>query len=184
MNNRQAAERILSLIDLTNLNDVCTDEEVVELCARAHGEFGTTAAVCIWPRFVDLSASHLKHTSIKVATVVNFPHGGTDVAAVVDSTLAALDVGADDELAAGRDIERTDADRAADQDGIARADLPHTQAQGRVAHADAAGVEIDAATLATAGSALAQSQPYEQLQPTPQGWSFTLGAGAIVDRTE
>ena len=96
MNNRQAAERILSLIDLTNLNDVCTDEEVVELCARAHGEFGTTAAVCIWPRFVDLSASHLKHTSIKVATVVNFPHGGTDVAAVVDSTLAALDVGADE----------------------------------------------------------------------------------------
>lgn len=36
-----------------------------------------------------------------------------------------------------------------------------------------------AATLATAGSALAQSQPYEQLQPTPQGWSFTLGAGVI-----
>ena len=68
MTNRQMAERILSLIDLTNLNDGCTDEEVVELCARAHGEFGTTAAVCVWPRFVDLSASHLKHTSIKVAT--------------------------------------------------------------------------------------------------------------------
>ena len=88
MTNRQAAERILSLIDLTNLNDVCTDEEVVELCTRAHGEFGTTAAVCVWPRFVDLSASHLKHTSIKVATVVNFPHGGTDVAVVANSPWA------------------------------------------------------------------------------------------------
>lgn len=96
MTNRQAAERILSLIDLTNLNDVCTDEDIGELCARAHGEFGTTAAVCVWPRFVDLSAALLKHTSIKVATVVNFPHGGTDVSAVVESTLAALDVGADE----------------------------------------------------------------------------------------
>jgi deoxyribose-phosphate aldolase len=95
MTNRQAVERILSLIDLTNLNDVCTDEDIVELCRRAHGEFGATAAVCVWPRFVDLSSSHLKHTSIKVATVVNFPHGGTDVASVVDATIAALDVGID-----------------------------------------------------------------------------------------
>ncbi len=96
MTNRQAAERILSLIDLTNLNDVCTDEEVVELCARAHGEFGTTAAVCVWPRFVNLCASILRGTSIKVATVVNFPHGGTDVADVVATTIAALDAGTDE----------------------------------------------------------------------------------------
>lgn len=96
MTDHRSAERILSLIDLTNLNDVCTDEEVVELCARAHGEFGKTAAVCVWPRFVDLSASLLNGTSIKVATVVNFPQGGTDVAAVVDATVAALDVGADE----------------------------------------------------------------------------------------
>ena len=96
MTDHQSAERILSLIDLTNLNNVCTDEEVNELCARAHGEFGKTAAVCVWPRFVDLSASLLNGTSIKVATVVNFPQGGTDVAAVVDATVAALDVGADE----------------------------------------------------------------------------------------
>jgi len=96
MTDRRSAERILALIDLTNLNDVCTDEDVAKLCARAHGEFGKTAAVCVWPRFVDLSASLLKHTSIKVATVVNFPQGGTDVDAVVDATVAALDVGADE----------------------------------------------------------------------------------------
>ena len=96
MTDHRSAERILALIDLTNLNDVCTDEEVVELCTRAHGEFGKTAAVCVWPRFVDLSASLLKQTSIKVATVVNFPQGGTDTSAVVDATVAALDVGADE----------------------------------------------------------------------------------------
>jgi len=34
-------------------------------------------------------------------------------------------------------------------------------------------------TLATAGSALAQSQPYEQLRPAPRGWTVDLGVGAI-----
>lgn len=96
MTNRQAAQRILSLIDLTNLNDVCTDEDIVDLCTRAQGEFGNTAAVCVWPQFVNLCASILRGTSIKVATVVNFPHGGTDIAEVVSTSISALDAGADE----------------------------------------------------------------------------------------
>ena len=96
MTTQSSAQRILSLIDLTNLNDDCTEEDVVELCSRAQGEFGNTAAVCVWPRFVNLCASILRGTSIKVATVVNFPHGGTDVADVVATTIAALDAGADE----------------------------------------------------------------------------------------
>jgi deoxyribose-phosphate aldolase len=93
---QSSAQRILSLIDLTNLNDDCTEEDVVELCSCAQGEFGNTAAVCVWPPFVNLCASILQGTSIKVATVVNFPHGGTDVADVVATTIATLDAGADE----------------------------------------------------------------------------------------
>ena len=96
MTTQSSAQRVLSLIDLTNLNDDCTEEDVVELCSRAQGEFGNTAAVCVWPRFVNLCASILRGTSIKVATVVNFPHGGTDVADVVATTIAALDAGSDE----------------------------------------------------------------------------------------
>lgn len=96
MTTKSSAQRILSLIDLTNLNDDCTEDNVVELCSRAQGEFGNTAAVCVWPRFVNLCASILRGTSIKIATVVNFPHGGTDVADVVATTIAALDAGADE----------------------------------------------------------------------------------------
>ena len=96
MTTQSSAQRILSLIDLTNLNDDCREEDVVELCSRAQGEFGNTEAVCVWPRFVNLCASILRGTSIKVATVVNFPHGGTDVADVVATTIAALDAGADE----------------------------------------------------------------------------------------
>jgi len=93
---RRSAERILSFIDLTNLNDVCNDEDIVALCERAQGEFGNTAAICVWPRFLELSTSLLQGISIKVATVVNFPHGGNDVDAVIDSTVSALDAGADE----------------------------------------------------------------------------------------
>ena len=96
MTTESSAQRILSLIDLTNLNDDCTEDNVVELCSRAQGEFENTAAVCVWPRFVNLCASILRGTSIKVATVVNFPHGGTDVADVVATTIAALDAGTDE----------------------------------------------------------------------------------------
>jgi deoxyribose-phosphate aldolase len=96
MTTHRSSERILSLIDLTNLNDVCNDEDIVALCERAQGEFGNTAAICIWPRFLELSASLLQGTSIKVATVVNFPHGGNDVDVVVDATVSALDAGADE----------------------------------------------------------------------------------------
>lgn len=96
MTTQSSAQRVLPLIDLTNLNDDCTDEDVVELCSRASGEFGNTAAVCVWPRFVNLCASILRGTVIKVVTVVNFPHGGTDVTSVVGATIEALDAGADE----------------------------------------------------------------------------------------
>ena len=96
MTSKSDATRILSLIDLTNLNDVCAEEDVVDLCSRAQGEFGNTAAVCVWPQFVNLCASILRGTSIKVATVVNFPLGGTDVVEVVATSIAALDAGADE----------------------------------------------------------------------------------------
>ncbi|MFA4938741.1 MipA/OmpV family protein [Brevundimonas sp.] len=36
-----------------------------------------------------------------------------------------------------------------------------------------------AAACAFAGSALAQSQPYGQLRPAPQGWTVDLGAGVL-----
>ena len=43
---KEVAQRALSLLDLTSLNDNDTEETVVALCAKAHGDFGKTAAVC------------------------------------------------------------------------------------------------------------------------------------------
>ncbi|MFM7870517.1 MAG: deoxyribose-phosphate aldolase [Actinomycetota bacterium] len=90
------ARRILSLLDLTNLQDDCTADDVVELCRRAQGPHGQVAAVCVWPRFVTTARRALEGSNVLVATVVNFPHGGTDAEASVTETERCLADGADE----------------------------------------------------------------------------------------
>lgn len=90
------ARRVLSLLDLTNLQDDCTVDDVIELCRRARGPHGRVAAVCVWPRFVATAQQALQDSGVLVATVVNFPRGGTDVAAVLAETDRCLTDGADE----------------------------------------------------------------------------------------
>lgn len=91
-----AARRALALVDLTNLDEHCTTEAIDTLCRRADGPHGHTAAVCVWPRFVRQASQLLAESPVLVATVVNFPAGGTDVAATVAETTQALADGADE----------------------------------------------------------------------------------------
>jgi len=99
------AQRIVPLLDLTNLQDDCTADDVIELCRRARGPYGTTAAVCVWPRFVTVAREALRqsavdgneiHNQIHIASVVNFPHGGVDIAAVIGEAVQCLYDGADE----------------------------------------------------------------------------------------
>ena len=96
MSTKEIAKRALALVDLTSLNDNDTDDVVKTLCKKAHGEYGRTAAVCVWPRFVKLAKEQLKGTGVLIATVVNFPHGGTDVEATVKETEQSIKDGADE----------------------------------------------------------------------------------------
>ena len=91
---RSDAARILSLIDLTNLSDECTESDVVTLCRRARGEHGSVAAVCVWPRFVSTAVRELQGTA--VATVVNFPHGTDPIDKVLADVAACVADGADE----------------------------------------------------------------------------------------
>ncbi|MTH97487.1 deoxyribose-phosphate aldolase [Roseibium sp. RKSG952] len=90
------ARRALPLVDLTNLNDDCTAEDITALCKRAVTAHGTVAAVCIYPQFVAQAVRELKGTGVRVATVVNFPAGGTETLDVVAETKKAVEDGADD----------------------------------------------------------------------------------------
>lgn len=69
----ERARRAISLVDLTNLADDCDDAAVEQLCLRAR-RYGT-AAVCVWPDFVELSSRLIPEGNVEIATVVNFPSG-------------------------------------------------------------------------------------------------------------
>ena len=90
------ARRALALVDLTELGDAATTDDVMALCARASTADGTVAAVCVWPRFVTVAKAALADTGVRIATVVNFPSGREATADVVDQTVAALANGADE----------------------------------------------------------------------------------------
>lgn len=90
------ARRAVGMLDLTSLNGDDSDRVVESLCARAVTPVGPVAAVCVWPRFVPTARKALAGTPVKVATVVNFPTGEADSAAVAAETRRAIGDGADE----------------------------------------------------------------------------------------
>ncbi len=93
---RARAQEAIRLMDLTNLDDACSVEDVDRLCERAHGRFGNVAAVCVWPRFVAHAKRLLSSTGIGIATVVNFPSGDDELPDIVSLVERSLIDGADD----------------------------------------------------------------------------------------
>ena len=93
----ETAKTALSLLDLTDLTDNCDAAAIEKLCKQAQTPFGTTAAICIWPRFVAQARGILgKGHAVKIATVVNFPSGELAVADVIAETKQAIADGADE----------------------------------------------------------------------------------------
>ena len=90
------ARLALAVLDLTELGDQATLDDVTSLCARSHGPHGSTAAVCVWPRHVAHAVEQLWGTNVRIATVVNFPTGEEPVEEVVAQTRQALADGADE----------------------------------------------------------------------------------------
>lgn len=93
---KKTALRALACLDLTNLDDGCTQADVTALCERADTPYGEVAAVCVWPRFVAHAQGLVGGSGIKVATVVNFPKGGEDVKRSVGEARQAVDDGANE----------------------------------------------------------------------------------------
>ncbi|MGI9309658.1 MAG: deoxyribose-phosphate aldolase [Gammaproteobacteria bacterium] len=94
MRDRDVALRAVGLMDLTSLGDNDSAPMIDALCNRARAY--QVAAVCVWPQFVTQCAECLAGTSINLATVVNFPGGGTDVDVVVGQTRISVEQGANE----------------------------------------------------------------------------------------
>jgi deoxyribose-phosphate aldolase len=90
------ARRAVALLDLTDLSNGLNEAGVEALCARAVTPLGPVAAICLWAGFVPQARRLLRDTPVRIATVVNFPDGGTDVSRSADEARYALLDGADE----------------------------------------------------------------------------------------
>ena len=93
---RTYAKQILSLIDLTSLNNNDTDTGIGQLCEKATTKYGNVPAICIYSHFVPLAKKLLDTKNIKIATVTNFPHGMCDIELALLETKLAIERGADE----------------------------------------------------------------------------------------
>lgn len=90
------ARRILSLLDLTSLNDADDASAIVRLAGLAVSRAGKVAAVCTWPRFLSVARNALRGTGVPVAVVANFPQGTATASEAAGETEAAVAGGADE----------------------------------------------------------------------------------------
>ncbi|NMG15410.1 deoxyribose-phosphate aldolase [Aromatoleum bremense] len=95
----ELARLALSCLDLTSLRADDTDAGIEALAAQAMTPHGVPAALCVYPRFVPAAKRALARrgaTGVRVATVVNFPHGTAEADAVADEVRQAIAYGADE----------------------------------------------------------------------------------------
>ena len=90
------AARLISCLDFTELGDACTADDVAAFLKRVETPAGFVAAVCVWPRFVAQCRGALTGTPVRIATVVNFPHGSERYEAALADTRQAVADGADE----------------------------------------------------------------------------------------
>lgn len=87
-------QRVISLMDLTSLNETDDEDSIARLCDKARTPFGHVASVCVSPQFVRLIAAEFAGTLIKVDTVANFPEGAFSLENVLIEIGRALQDGA------------------------------------------------------------------------------------------
>jgi deoxyribose-phosphate aldolase len=99
----QGLKMVLNMIDLTTLEGADTEGKVKQMCYKAahlHDsipDLPTTAAVCVYPNFVNLAVNELKGTGVKVASVATaFPSGQSSLEIKLLDTKIAVDNGADE----------------------------------------------------------------------------------------
>jgi len=93
----------LSMIDLTTLEGMDTENKVRQLCYKAqhlhdaHADLPTVAAVCVYPSLVAVAKKALSTSAINVASVAtSFPGGQSNLDIKIQETQFAVDSGADE----------------------------------------------------------------------------------------
>jgi deoxyribose-phosphate aldolase len=87
---------LLSMTDLTSLNDADDVQSIRKLLEMASTDGGKVAAVCVFSRFIPVVQPALKGTGIALAVVANFPDGGPDAQAAAAEIEKAIAQGANE----------------------------------------------------------------------------------------
>ena len=95
MDDVSAAKILISSLDLTSLNSTDTEDTIKTLCQKAITPYGNAAAICVYPQFIHYAKNILPKT-IKIATVINFPSGITDIQLLEKEINFAIQFGADE----------------------------------------------------------------------------------------
>lgn len=86
----------ISLIDNTSLDLVNETEDSIRGLCRTSLKH-KVAAVCVYPKWIDICQQELSETNVKIATVINFPKGdGSDHNVILKDTKDAIELGADE----------------------------------------------------------------------------------------
>jgi len=88
------ARRLISLTDLTSLNESDDARSVDALAALACAAPVRPAAVCLWPRLITHAVRALRGRGIPICAVANFPAGADSPATAAAETAAAIAAGA------------------------------------------------------------------------------------------
>ena len=96
MRDFEMAKKLIACLDLTSLNKNDNETSITRLCEKASTAYGKVAAVCVYTKFIPLVQTLLEGSGIKIATVVNFPEGGTDLKMLTDEIKKAAAFGADE----------------------------------------------------------------------------------------
>lgn len=87
-------EKLSPFFDLTCLNDDAQTIDIEKLCELAIEHHA--AAICIYPKFISFAKKILHDTSIKIASVVNFPQGNLSIDETTKQIADAIELGADE----------------------------------------------------------------------------------------
>jgi deoxyribose-phosphate aldolase len=90
------AGRLVSMVDLTTLEDSDTPAKIAALCRDALTPIGPVAAICVYPRYVAQAKAALAGTGVRIATVIDFPRGDGTPEDILFATEEALKAGADE----------------------------------------------------------------------------------------
>lgn len=96
MRDFEMAQKLIAGLDLTSLNKDDNETAITKLCEKACTPYGKVAAVCIYSKFIPLAQKLLDGQGIKIATVINFPAGGTDFKEIAEEIKKAKAFGADE----------------------------------------------------------------------------------------